>query len=204
MLNTAAVAAARALAADPAARVAVVDFDVHHGNGTEAWVRAGGGGGRALYASVHAYEVGDDPDFDFFPGTGAPERGAGVVNVAVAPNWARPGARDRFLEGVDGLATALRKFAPTLVIFSAGFDACRGDAGQETPPDVESAEVDGVGLEPADYGDLTRRLMEAAGPVPVVSCLEGGYGRYAPPTYDRRDLAASVLAHVAALRERPP
>lgn len=159
VLGNAAIAAAEALTSEDA-RVAVVDFDVHHGNGTEAWAVTKNSE-RLLYASVHLREVyPGNSSLDFFPGTGAASCGCcfvgtsmtqgpdgGVValpceqrttrsaicNVPVLPNWIQEGARERFVAAVDEISRKLAAFRPSLLIISAGFDALEGDAGQLNP-----------------------------------------------------------------------
>ncbi|MBX7250298.1 MAG: histone deacetylase family protein [Caulobacteraceae bacterium] len=153
------------------ARVAVVDFDVHHGNGTQAAFETDGG---LFLASIHQSPL--------YPGTGMEEEtGVGnIVNATVAPHAASSQWRQRF-EGV--LMPALDAFAPDLVLISAGFDAHRRD-----PLAHQS-------LEEADYGWATRAVVEAAGRSArgrVVSSLEGGY--------DLEALGRSAVAHVRALQ----
>ena len=161
VLGNAAVAAAEALTAADA-RVAVVDIDVHHGNGTEDFAMELGSE-RLLYASVHLREVyPGNSSLDFFPGTGAascgccfvgtsitqgpdgknviakpcivPQTTKSTSNVPVTPNWIEPGARERFVSAVTGtIADQLAAFRPSLLIISAGFDALEGDAGQLNP-----------------------------------------------------------------------
>ena len=158
VLGNAAVAAAEALTAEET-RVAVVDFDVHHGNGTEAWAVTKNSE-RLLYASVHLREVyPGNSSLDFFPGTGAacgcgfggtatttcPDGGvvalpceqrttrSAICNVPVLPNWIQEGARERFVAAVDEISRKLAAFRPSLLVISAGFDALEGDAGQLNP-----------------------------------------------------------------------
>ena len=132
-------------------RVLIVDWDVHHGNGTQALVEHD----RSIrFVSMHQYP--------WYPGTGAEDE-RGVGNVFNIP---RPGglpravyARD-FLAGVDA---ALSGWEPDLLLISAGFDSLNGDPlGEFT-------------LEPADITDWTEALRERMGARPVVAVLEGGY-----------------------------
>ncbi|TGN67273.1 histone deacetylase family protein [Paracoccus liaowanqingii] len=171
LFGTVAIAAKRALDHHGLDRVAVLDFDVHHGNGTQdlLWDE-----GRALFVSSHQMPL--------YPGTGAAsETGAQgqVLNLPLPP-------------GSDGAlaqaewAGALRRmvaFAPQLVIVSAGFDAHRDDP---------LAQLD---WEDADFAALTRAICAAAADcgAAVVSCLEGGY--------DLAALERSVRAHVTVLLE---
>jgi acetoin utilization deacetylase AcuC-like enzyme len=171
--NNAAIAARHAQAAHGAGRVAIVDFDVHHGNGTQDifWDDA-----SILYASTH--------EMPLYPGTGAiGERGAHdqIVN---APLRAGDGG-DAFREAFEtAILPRLRDFGADLVIISAGFDAHRLDP------------LANLNLVEADFAWATRRLMEVARQRcggRVVSLLEGGY--------DLDGLSRSVAAHVGALME---
>ena len=152
LLNNAAVAAADALARSPDARVAIVDFDVHYGNGTVTWA-FNESSERLLYASTHIREVYENSDLDFFPGGGSAWASTGtptaelppgeepmskrtrttICDVPVEPNWVARGARARFVAAVETIAERLATFRPSLLILSAGFDACAGDAGQLNP-----------------------------------------------------------------------
>ena len=132
-------------------RVLIVDWDVHHGNGTQALIEHD----RSIrFVSMHQYP--------WYPGTGAEDE-RGVGNVFNIP---RPGglpravyARD-FLTGVDA---ALAGWEPDLLLISAGFDSLNGDPlGEFT-------------LEPADITDWTEALRERMGARPVIAVLEGGY-----------------------------
>ncbi len=212
VLGNAAVAAAGALTAAYSNRVAIVDFDVHHGNGTEDFVVGRRWTQRLLYASVHLREVyPENSSLDFFPGTGAAGQHPSVCNVPVIPNWIEPGARDRFVSAVTGtIADRLAAFRPCLLIISAGFDALEGDAGQlnpwtpddpDLPENVAPEVLDGVGLRPEDYGTMTRALLRAIPEVAsVVSILEGGYGRPdGAGGFEKSGLVAAAVAHVEAL-----
>ena len=209
VLGNAAVAAAEALTSGEP-RVAIVDFDVHHGNGTEAWAVTKNSE-RLLYASVHLREVyPENSSLDFFPGTGAAGQHPSVCNVPVTPNWIEPGARERFVAAVKEISRKLAAFGPSLLIISAGFDALEGDAGQlnpwtrddpDLPPHVSPDVLDGVGLRPEDYGTMTRALLGAIpGDASVVSILEGGYGRPdGAGGFEKSGLVAAAVAHVEAL-----
>jgi len=164
-----------ALAAQAAglARVAVVDFDIHHGNGTQA---AFAGREGLLFASVHQWPM--------WPGTGHPSDAAAdnIVNAIVAPGAPAPAWRRAF----EGLMARVDAFAPDLILVSAGFDAHVrdpiGGAGQS--------------LEETDFAWATRAILEVArarSQGRVVSSLEGGY--------DLEALGQSTLAHVRALQE---
>jgi acetoin utilization deacetylase AcuC-like enzyme len=164
--------AARAAQAAGLARVAVIDFDVHHGNGTQAAVEHDP---TLFLGSIHQMPL--------YPGSGAAsETGVGnVVNVPVPPHAAREGWRASFQ---GGLMPALDAFAPDLILISAGFDAHRRD-----PLAHQS-------LEAEDFAWATRAVLEVARARcggKVVSSLEGGY--------DLEGLGRSAVAHVQALGE---
>jgi acetoin utilization deacetylase AcuC-like enzyme len=170
LFNSIAVGAAHALAAHGLSRVAIVDFDVHHGNGTQDifWSDP-----RVMYASSHQWPL--------YPGTGArSETGAGnIVNAPLRPG---AGSKDFRAACEEIVLPALETFAPELVMISAGFDAHRLDPLANLQFDAD------------DYAWITTRLVELAGRHAqgrVVSSLEGGYSLTA--------LRESVAAHVAAL-----
>jgi len=169
IVNHVAVAAAHARASG-VERVAVLDWDAHHGNGTQA---AFWGDPAVLYVSLH--------QFPLYPGTGAAsERGGGegtgaTVNIPLAP-----GTRDgEYLEAFRTRALpALRDFDPGLLLVSAGFDAHRADP------------LTDLGLEAEAFATMTRELHGiGAGPVMV---LEGGYDLTA-----LRDSTTAVLTALA-------
>ena len=154
------------------ARVAVIDFDVHHGNGTQAAFETDD---SLFFGSIHQSPL--------YPGTGAAsETGVGnIVNAPVAPHTDPKAWRAAF---ADRLMTALDQFAPDLVLISAGFDAHRRD-----PLAHQS-------LEAEDFAWATRSVLEVArrhAQGRVVSSLEGGY--------DLEGLGRSAVAHVQALAE---
>jgi len=170
LFNNAAIGALRAREVHGLARVAVVDFDVHHGNGTQAAFEADG---SLFYASTHQYPL--------YPGTGAAgETGVGnVVNVPLRP---MAGSTQFRLGMTQRILPALDAFRPELVIVSAGFDAHRSDPLAQ------------LMLEEADYTWVTEKLLEIAyrhAGGRLVATLEGGY--------DLSALAASAAAHVRVL-----
>jgi acetoin utilization deacetylase AcuC-like enzyme len=170
LFNSIAIGALRARELHGLSRVAVVDFDVHHGNGTQAAFAADD---SLFYASTHQSPL--------YPGTGgASETGVGnIVNVTLRPM----SGSSQFRLGVTRhILPALDAFAPELVLISAGFDAHRGDPLAQ------------LLLEEADYTWITEQLLEIAyrhSAGRVVSTLEGGYDLVA--------LAASAAAHVRVL-----
>lgn len=171
LFNNVAVAALHARAAHGLKRAAVIDFDVHHGNGTQAmfWNDA-----ALFYASTHQSPL--------YPGTGSlRERGnfGNIVNAPLAPMSGSEEFRSAMAEAV---LPALRAFEPDIVFISAGFDAHRADP------------LAMLNLENDDYAWATAELMAVADEYcggRVVSTLEGGY--------DLNALAASAAAHVRAL-----
>jgi len=153
------------------ARAAVVDFDVHHGNGTQDifWADP-----TVMYCSTHQMPL--------FPGTGATgERGEhdNIVNAPLAPEDGSSKFRAAFEHMI---LPQLKKFSPELIIISAGFDAHYRDP------------LASLNLKADDFGWVTRKLMdvaEASAGGRIVSVLEGGY--------DLQGLKESVAEHVAAL-----
>jgi acetoin utilization deacetylase AcuC-like enzyme len=146
-----AVAAARHAQRLGRGRVLIVDWDVHHGNGTQALVERDE---TIRYVSLHQHP--------WYPGTGmADERGVGnVFNVPRGPG--APPAR--YVEDLwAAIVAATSGWTPDLVLVSAGFDAMLGDP------------LGGFTLEPEHYADLTRRLRERLPAAPIAGLLEGGY-----------------------------
>ncbi len=170
LFNNAAIAAFHAREIEGIERVAVVDFDVHHGNGTQQafWNEE-----TLFYASSHQSPC--------YPGTGSErERGAfgNIVNAALPPGAGGDDLRDAY----GFIMPALRDFAPDLLILSAGFDAHARDPLAQ------------LMLAEADYDWLMDQLLalaEAQCGGRVVSFLEGGY--------DVDALASCVRAHVLSL-----
>ncbi len=170
LVNNAAIAARHAQRAHGAERIAIVDWDVHHGNGTQDifWDDK-----SVLYASTHQMPL--------YPGSGALlEEGAGnIFNAPLAPESGSETFRDAFKERI---LPAIQQFKPDLIIISAGFDAhYRDPLGQ-------------INLVEEDYDWATGRLMDLASrhcDNRLVSLLEGGY--------DLKGLADSTAAHVRRL-----
>jgi acetoin utilization deacetylase AcuC-like enzyme len=165
--------AARAAQAAGLTRVAVVDFDIHHGNGTQAAFENREG---LFLASIQQWPM--------WPGSGHPSQpaAANIANAVVAPMAAREVWRAAF----ESILQRVDDFAPDLIIISAGFDAHRSD------PIGDPGQL----LEEEDYGWATRAILSVArrhAKGKVVSSLEGGY--------DLEALGRSALAHVRALGE---
>ncbi|AWN39727.1 histone deacetylase family protein [Methylobacterium durans] len=171
--NTVAIAARHAQAVHGAGRIAILDWDAHHGNGTQDifWNDAG-----VLYCSTH--------EMPLYPGTGAAteqgEHGT-ILNVPLAAG--DDGAV--FREALDAaVLPRLEAYGPDLILISAGFDAHWRDP------------LANLNLTERDFGWATRQLMEIAARTcggRIVSILEGGY--------DLIGLSTSVTAHVSALME---
>jgi acetoin utilization deacetylase AcuC-like enzyme len=170
LFNNVAIAAEYARKHHSIRRVAIVDFDVHHGNGTQAAFEREA---EVLYVSSH--------EMPFYPGTGYP-RETGVGNIVNIPLTADTSG-DEFRRKIDTIALpALRRFKPELLLVSAGFDAHRDDP----LADIELVED--------DYRWITEELVSVARQFcngRLISALEGGYNLEA--------LARSVAAHVRAL-----
>jgi acetoin utilization deacetylase AcuC-like enzyme len=171
LFNSAAIAARHAQRKHGLERVAIVDFDVHHGNGSQEifWSDP-----TVMYCSTH--------EMPLYPGTGArSERGA-HNNIVNAPLRAGDGG-DQFREAFETvILPRLTGFAPDLIVISAGFDAHMRDP------------LANLNLVEQDFSWITRKLMDVADARSsgrVVSLLEGGY--------DLQGLAGSVSAHVTAL-----
>lgn len=170
LFNNIAVAAAHALQAHGLKRVAIVDFDVHHGNGTQSIFAADAG---VLYLSSHQSPL--------FPGTGG-TGDVGIGNALNRPLPPRTGSASFRAAWTDSLLPALAAFRPQLLLVSAGFDGHRRDPLADWQ------------LETADFDWITTQLVALAerhAGGRLVSMLEGGY--------DLAALAECSVAHVGAL-----
>jgi acetoin utilization deacetylase AcuC-like enzyme len=175
LFSNAAIAAHHARAAWGRQRVAVLDFDVHHGNGTQAvaWDDA-----DFFFGSSHQYP--------FYPGTGSTSETGIAGQIVNAPLAARSGRAAFEAAWMGRILPALDAFAPDCIIVSAGFDAHRDDPLAQ------------LELDEADFAWITAAIMAAAARHTegrIVSLLEGGY--------DLDALAASAAAHVLALMAGP-
>jgi acetoin utilization deacetylase AcuC-like enzyme len=173
LFNNAAIAARHAQSHHGVERVAIIDFDVHHGNGTQEifWADK-----TVMYCSTHQMPL--------FPGTGAANERGEFDTIVNAPLRAGDGGQQFQAALNDVILPRLRAFRPDLVIISAGFDAHQRDP------------LANLNLLEADFELATRKLMEIADASAggrVVSLLEGGY--------DLQGLANSAAAHVAALMQ---
>jgi len=170
LFNNIAIAAQRARQVYGLERAAIIDFDVHHGNGTQAMFE---NNPRLFYASTHQSPL--------YPGTGArSETGVGnIVNVPLRPMAGSAEFHHAFNEFI---LPALEDFRPDFLLISAGFDAHKRDPLSQTM------------LDDADFAWVTERLVAVAArhcEGRVVSSLEGGY--------DLQALSTSAAAHVAVL-----
>jgi acetoin utilization deacetylase AcuC-like enzyme len=171
IFNNIAVAAAYAIEVKGLERVAIVDFDVHHGNGTEDMFGVPEWRHRVMMAGLFQHP--------FYPGSGADHPAPNMFNVPLAAGSDGAAARRAF---EDTWAPALDAFRPQMILISAGFDAHREDL------------LGGLALIEADYEWMTRELMAVAerhAEKRIVSMLEGGYNLGA--------LGRSAAAHVRTL-----
>jgi acetoin utilization deacetylase AcuC-like enzyme len=176
LFNNIALAAHHAQVAHQLSKILIVDWDVHHGNGTQDIFYESP---EVVFFSIHRYGNG------FYPGTGAADetgRGKGlghILNVPVRYGTGRPEYHDRFHRALEKAADKIR---PELVLVSAGFDAHAKDP------------IGSLGLEVEDFATLTKDVLAIAkthAKGRVVCCLEGGYHLEA--------LAESVEAHLKEL-----
>ncbi len=174
LFGNVAIAAKHALEHHGLSRVAVVDFDVHHGNGTQdlLWDEE-----RALFCSTHQMPL--------YPGSGAAAEQGAFGQILNSP--LDPGSGGQAMRAVyDGCVfPAVRAFQPELILISAGFDAHTADP------------LAGLNWRTEDFAWLTRRICDLADEIcegRVVSTLEGGY--------DLNALGEAAAAHVTALMER--
>jgi len=174
LISSLAVAAKYALDHHGLARVAIVDFDVHHGNGTQHTLQDDP---RALFVSTHQSPL--------YPGTGAASEHGVADNVLNLPLRPYSGS-DAFRTAIEAHAMPrIRAFAPELILVSAGFDAHFADPLAQ------------LELRTEDFAWVTERICDLADELcsgRVVSTLEGGY--------DLEALAEAAAAHVKVLMER--
>jgi acetoin utilization deacetylase AcuC-like enzyme len=170
LFNNVVVGAMQARAVHGARRVAIIDFDVHHGNGTQAVAEQDA---DLFYASTHQWPL--------YPGTGSAKE-TGLGNVVNAPLRAGAGSSDFRYAISEWIMPRLGRFAPDLVMISAGFDAHKSDP------------LGGLRLDESDFSWVTEQLTDFAERQcggRLVSTLEGGY--------DLAALASSTAAHVEVL-----
>jgi acetoin utilization deacetylase AcuC-like enzyme len=171
LFNSAAIAARHAQKHHGLGRVAIVDFDVHHGNGSQEifWDDP-----TVMYCSTHQMPL--------YPGTGSREERGEHDTIVNAPLRAGDGGKEFRAAMENAILPRLQDFQPDLIVISAGFDAHMRDP------------LANLNLTEADFAWITRRIMEiadASAQGRIVSMLEGGY--------DLQGLAQSAAAHVTAL-----
>jgi len=169
LLNNVAITAATLAARGE--RVAVVDYDAHHGNGTQDAFYADG---RVLYVSLHEWPL--------YPGTGGLHETGTGDGLGTTVNVPLPGGAtgDVYLRALDDvILPVVERFSPTWMLLSAGFDAHRRDP------------LTGLGLSSGDYGPVTARLLATVAPGRRIVFLEGGY--------DLQALADSTAACLGAM-----
>jgi acetoin utilization deacetylase AcuC-like enzyme len=176
LLNNVAVAAAAL--ADRGERVLVVDYDAHHGNGTQdAFYRDS----RVVYVSMHEYPL--------YPGTGRLNESGEQEGAGLTVNFPLPAGAtgDSYQRAVDEVIAPLSELVrPTWLLLSAGFDAHRADP------------LTGLGLTSGDFADLTARLLELVPAGRRLVFLEGGYDLQA-----LADSAGACLAAMVGERHHP-
>ena len=173
LFNGAAIAAFHARSVYGLDRVAVIDFDVHHGNGTQNSFE---NEPNLFYASSHQSPA--------YPGTGKESDTGCANNICNVPMPPGSGSEDFKFAYTNRILPALKKFDPELIIISAGFDAHSRDPLAQ------------LNLETTDYEWVTQRILELASKCcdgRVISILEGGY--------DIKALRESVQVHVRALMD---
>ena len=174
LFNSAAIGAFHARSEYGLSRVAVIDFDVHHGNGTQHSFEHDKG---LFYASSHQYPA--------YPGTGLRKETGDFNNICNFPLSPGAGSAEFQAGYVETILPAIEKFEPELIILSAGFD------GHTLDPLAE------LNLQTEDYSWVTRKILDVADKVcdgRVVSVLEGGY--------DQKALQECAKVHVSAMMER--
>jgi len=176
LINNVAVTAAHLR--DRGARVLVVDWDAHHGNGTQDMFFADP---AVMYVSMHEWPL--------YPGTGRLDETGTGPGTGTTVNFPLPAGAtgDVYLAALDEVVTPLAEaFRPDWVLVSAGFDAHRADP------------LTGLGLSAGDYADLTTRLLGLAPPRRTICFLEGGYDLEA-----LRDSTAATVSALLGMPARP-
>lgn len=206
IFNNVAAGALHALEDHHCERVAIVDLDIHHGNGTEDIVRRYPTPSRLLFFSLHLYDEDEGNKFQFYPGTGkVDDHVHNIINVPLQPLWrqtsATAAATDSSSDGMSSpldenlagreayrraitqrLIPSLRAFNPSLILLSMGFDALSGDVGNCKHSGGKAGPLKGMDLTCEDVAWVTTEVMKIADICcngRLVSVLEGGYGQYA-------------------------
>ncbi|KDO29072.1 hypothetical protein SPRG_06127 [Saprolegnia parasitica CBS 223.65] len=187
LLNNVVIGALHARMHPSVTRVAVLDWDIHHGNGTEELLR---GDPRSFFSSVHLYVE------HFFPGTGPTGSDANIVNVGLTDTGLGSGSEAFRAALRDTVLPAMEAFQPDMIFISAGFDGHKDDiiGGQAAVGKTSTAPA---GYVEADYAWATKEVLALADRCcngRVVSVLEGGYD----VREETNSLAKSVAAHIDA------
>jgi SHAQKYF class myb-like DNA-binding protein len=206
IFNSVAAGAMHALEDHNCERVAIIDLDVHHGNGTEDIVRRYKHPSRLFFFSLHLYDK-EEGGYEFFPGSGSEDDLAhNIINVPIVPLWDaekepvvpatrgsekdKPAAknsapitgRKAYRQAItQRLVPSLRAFNPELIILSTGFDPADGDVGNFNVGTATTSKERGMNLRNEDFAWVTTEIMKVADLCcsgRVVSVLEGGYGSY--------------------------
>lgn len=204
IFNSVAAGAMHALEDHNCERVAIIDLDVHHGNGTEDIVRRYKHPSRLFFFSLHLFDK-EEGGYEFFPGSGSEDDLAhNIINVPIVPLWNAekepivPATRGAENKGVKNsspitgrkayrqaitqrLVPSLRAFNPELIILSTGFDPADGDVGNFNVGNATTPKERGMNLRNEDFAWVTTEIMKVADMCcngRVVSVLEGGYGSY--------------------------
>ncbi len=152
-------------------KVAIIDFDVHHGNGTQE-----------IFFKDNSVAYGSSHEFPLFPGTGA-ENETGVGNIYNAILKAGTGSKEFFNIFENKILNPIDKFKPEVILISAGFDAHTRDP------------LANINLESKDFYQITKRIVEISNihsKGRIISFLEGGY--------DLKALSESIREHLSALK----
>jgi acetoin utilization deacetylase AcuC-like enzyme len=190
IFNSVAAGALHALEHHNCERVAIIDLDIHHGNGTEDIVRRYTQPSRLFFFSVHLYDKEEATGYEFFPGSGGKDDIIhNIINVPIAPLWRHeaanntissisnksdgarsssspitttPMGREAYRVAISQrLIPSLRAFNPTLILLSAGFDALAGDVGNQRDSS-EVPPVNGMDILPEDFEWATSEIMKVA------------------------------------------
>jgi SHAQKYF class myb-like DNA-binding protein len=218
IFNNVAVGAMHALDHHNLNRVAIIDFDVHHGNGTEEIISGINDPNKIFFFSTHLFDR--SKSYEFYPGTGKVDIIAkNISNAPMRPLWRRDSSgsvsmgrrrvssaplrrgRSYFRQVItQKLIPALRAYNPELILLSSGFDGSENDVGNCNHSVGRSS--CGLDLRPSDYFWVVSKIQEIASICcngRLISVLEGGYGQYVRNKLERKNLAKCVVAHVAAL-----
>ena len=225
IFNNVAVGAMHALEHHKLERVAIIDFDVHHGNGTEEIIGSLQDPNKIFFFSAHLFDRTNS--YEFYPGTGKTDiLSRNVINAPMKPLWRRDGcssgsftasslsrrrsARPNVARSgrayfrrivAEKLLPALRAYNPEIILLSSGFDGSEDDVGN-CNHSIGARSCCGLDLRPVDYFWAAAKVQEVASICcdgKLVSVLEGGYGQYVRQRLERKNLANCVVAHVAAL-----